>query len=182
MAALTSVLQCIPFFFRCGTFYPPGLGRAEAMVYAIEKINKNDSLLPNVTIGYDIRDFCQDPVIATGHGYEFALASTMNCQTVDCTSDYQCLCYVNSTSVNNQHLGKGYITTYPVAAIVGALTSRAAIPLANFLQSVQIPIIDSAATSEELSSSIYGSFFRTIPPDVNQAKAIADIIEHFDWR
>ncbi|XP_031575486.1 extracellular calcium-sensing receptor-like isoform X2 [Actinia tenebrosa] len=152
------------------------------MVYAIDKINKDDSILPNVTLGYDIRDFCQDPVIATGHGYEFAIASTMNCQLVHCYSDYHCYCHVNGSSVHNEHLGKNYSTTYPVAAIVGALTSRAAIPLANFLQSVQIPLIDSAATSEELSSSMYGSFFRTIPPDVNQAKAIADIIEHFGWR
>jgi metabotropic glutamate receptor 6/7/8 len=177
-----SIKHISVFSSRCGIFYPPGLGRVEAMVFAVEQINKNDSILQNITLGYDIRDFCQDPVTAAGYGYQFAIASNMDCETVKCTWDNQCVCYVNGSSVHEKHPGKDYSTTFPVAAIVGALTSSAAIPLANFLQAVRIPLIDSSATSEELSSSIFHSFFRTIPPDVNQAKAIADIIEHFNWR
>lgn len=156
--------------------YPQGLGRVEAMLYAIYKINNNTEILPHINLGYDIRDFCQDPVMATRHGYEFTIASKMDCKNIYCSRDYRCSC-ANGTIGENVTM-----TTKPVAAIVGALTSRAAIPLANFLEAVKMPLIDSAATSEELSSPLYNSFFRTIPSDVNQAKAIADIIDYFGWR
>ncbi|KXJ17883.1 Metabotropic glutamate receptor 8 [Exaiptasia diaphana] len=147
------------------------------MLYAIQQVNNNTNLLKGIKLGYDIRDFCQDPVRAAKHAWEFAIASKMaDCGNVSCSSDGQCQCQKTSNKNNS------YTMTKPVAAIVGALTSRAAIPLANFLQAVRIPLIDSAATSEELSSPLYDSFFRTIPSDVNQAKAIADIIDHFQWR
>ena len=121
------------------------------MLYAIQQVN--NKLLNGIELGYDIRDFCQDPVRAAKHGWEFAIASKMkDCGNVSCSSDGQCQCQ-KSNNNNNTY------TTKPVAAIVGALTSRAAIPLANFLQAVKIPLIDSAATSEELSSPLYNSFF-----------------------
>ena len=39
---------------RCNKFSGIGLGNAEAVMYVIESINKNSTLLPNVTIGYDL--------------------------------------------------------------------------------------------------------------------------------
>ena len=44
-----------------------------------------------------------------------------------------------------------------------------------------IPTISPFATSEELSSPYFNAFFRTIPPDGEQAKAMVDIIEHYRW-
>jgi hypothetical protein len=176
------ILTYVKFLFRCEIFYPPGLGQVEAIVYTIDEINKNDSILPNFTLGYDVRDFCLDTIIAAKHTYQFAIATNMNCKTVKCISDYQCICFFNESSVHEEVSGKNYSTNYPVVGVVGALLSRVAIPLANFFQAVKIPLIDWSATSEELSSSIYESFFRTVPSDVNQAKAFADIIDHFGWR
>lgn len=43
-------------------------------------------------------------------------------------------------------------------------------------------MISSFATSEELSSPYYSTFFRTIPPDDQQAKAMADLIDRFGWQ
>ena len=147
------------------------------MIYAIEEINKDNVLLPNVTLGYDIRDLCRSAIMTAKHAYQFAAASTINCKALRCIPNHKCICDVNKTSS-----GKNYSSTYPVIAIVGALPSRVAIPLANFLQAVQIPYVGAGATSEELSSSTYGSFYRTVPSDANQAKAVADIIDRFGWR
>ena len=43
---------------QCTELSTTGLGYAEATIFAIEKINNNSTILPNVTIGYDLRDYC----------------------------------------------------------------------------------------------------------------------------
>ena len=43
---------------QCMDFDLKGLGLAQAMIFAIEKINNDSIILPNLTLGYDIRDYC----------------------------------------------------------------------------------------------------------------------------
>ena len=43
-------------------------------------------------------------------------------------------------------------------------------------------MISQSATSEELSSPNFATFFRTIPPDGGIAKAMVDIIEYYGWK
>ncbi|RMX47530.1 hypothetical protein pdam_00002100, partial [Pocillopora damicornis] len=52
---------------KCGEFYAFGLGYIEAITFAIEHISNDTNLLPNVTLGFDIRDYCDTPVLAM-HG------------------------------------------------------------------------------------------------------------------
>ena len=56
---------------ECGDVFPPGLGHVQAMLFAIEKINQNQSLLPKLTLGYDIWDYCENAAMAMGHTYDF---------------------------------------------------------------------------------------------------------------
>ena len=37
----------------------------EAMLFAIDRINNDMNLLPNLTIGYDVRDSCNDEIIGS---------------------------------------------------------------------------------------------------------------------
>ena len=45
--------------------------QAEAAVFAIDMVNKNSSLLPNVSIGYDIRNYCDSRALAMQEAYDF---------------------------------------------------------------------------------------------------------------
>ncbi|XP_031575453.1 extracellular calcium-sensing receptor-like [Actinia tenebrosa] len=169
--------------YRChDKVSPQWLGHAEAILYAIEEINKDKLLLPNFTLGYDIRDICTSEINAARYAYQFATASTMNCKEVRCISNHSCFCIVNGSSVDKECLFKNYSTTSPVVAIVGKMSSGVAIPMANFLQAVRIPLMGTSATSEELSMPVYNNILRTIPSDINQARVFADFIERFGWR
>ena len=44
-----------------------GLERLEAMLFAIDRINNDTSLLPNLTIGYDVGDTCSEETIGIDH-------------------------------------------------------------------------------------------------------------------
>ena len=129
----------------CGELYTFGFQLVEDIILTVERINSNRDLLPNVTLGYDIRDYCSDPGLAMKHAY-WLLSNTSG----------------------------------PVRAIFGPPMSADAVLVASLLQVFSVPGI-TMATSDELSGPLYRSFFRSVPPDIQQAKAMADIIEHFNW-
>ncbi|XP_068686018.1 extracellular calcium-sensing receptor-like [Montipora foliosa] len=154
---------------HCGDFFPIGLGHVEAMIFAIEKINDDPKLLPNVTLGYDIRDYCEITAKAMKYTYDFArrndIAFSANIESAVCDNGW------NGTSNKDQ----------PIAAVVGPIDSGSAIVVGSLLQVAGIPVVSPSATSNELSSAQYRHFFRTAPPDDQQARAMADIIERFNW-
>ena len=51
---------------RCGEIYLRGLGRMQAMIFAIERINNGTSLLSYIFLGYDIRNKCENLSKAAG--------------------------------------------------------------------------------------------------------------------
>lgn len=149
-----------------GDFRSKFLSLAEAMVFAIDQINKDLKLLPNITLGYDISD-----------------TNLQNRQAMKSTLDYV---NVHKFSVINPALNESCTILpggqlYPVSSVVGTGTSRSSILVSNLLEVEDIPLISYAATSDELSSSAYPSFFRTVPPDRFQSKVMTDIAKYFNW-
>ncbi|KAK2847377.1 hypothetical protein Q5P01_010376 [Channa striata] len=57
----------------CQGFDPPGFRHAMTMAFAIDEINKNSNLLPNLTLGYSLYDNCATLVI--GFSAALSLAS-----------------------------------------------------------------------------------------------------------
>ena len=161
--------------YGCNKIFLPGVNRAEAALYAIEQINKDTNILPNKQLGYDIRDYCVDREKAMEHTYDFSthihlrqnIPGDVVNQNVTFSACMHCLSLKNSTK--------------PIAALVGPYGSRNALQVAGLLQVVNIPAISPSASSEELSWSFYRKFFRTVPSDGFQARAMADVIDHFSW-
>ena len=142
---------------ECGELHARGLDRALAMIFAIEKINNNSNLLPNITIGYDIRDYCEIISKATQITCDF----------------FQDKCLTNITQRKMEQKS--------VVALIGPGDSSAAIVIGGCLQMLNYSGISASATSPELSSYTYKHLYRTAPSDAFRAKAMADIIEHFNW-
>ena len=134
-----------------------GVEHVEAMMFAIDHINSDTELLPNISLGYDIRDTC--------HIYNVGLRETLDLITRGSRLDYQ-----------------GETGRLPTVGIVGPATSLVSIPSAGLGQLFEMPQVSYASSSPDLSDKErYGYFLRTIPPDTFQAQAIVDLLLHFNW-
>ncbi|EDO45773.1 predicted protein [Nematostella vectensis] len=150
---------------ECGELYLLGLGYIEAISYAIERINNSTELLPGLSLGLDVRDYCYNPRLAMQWAYNIVANNDHN----------------ELVQRNGVLSDKFTNLTDPVVAVIGTIESGSTGHIAGLFQVVNISIVSPFSTSEELSSPYFTSFARTIPPDGEQSKAMADIIDHFNW-
>ena len=142
---------------QCGEINLRGLGRMQAMIFAIERINNDTSLLSNISLGYDIRDYCENLSKAAGLVYKlFTVDSCVNLSQ-------------NATRKN------------AIISLIGPTESSTALFIGGFLRMLNVSSISGSATSAELSSLTYDHFFRTVPSDTFLAKAMVDLVTHFNW-
>ena len=140
---------------QCGEVRAPSVERTEAMVFAIHQINRDPYLLPGVNLTFDIRETCFTTNVALEKAIEYVQNSDESC--------------------TNQ-------TTLAVSGVVGAAGSSVSESVAGLFRLFQLPQISYASTADILSDkSRFDYFFRTVPSDSLQARAMADIIAHFNW-
>ena len=135
---------------RCNELFTMGLGHAEAMIFAIDRVNKDPNLLPNVTVGYDIRNYCMDRQKAMEHTYHFSTDLHLLRQSdgdLTYQNDTLSACYVTCSACMHC-LKSNDNSTIPIAAIVGPYGSRNSLQVAGLLQVVNIPAISPSASSE----------------------------------
>ncbi|XP_047123687.1 extracellular calcium-sensing receptor isoform X1 [Hydra vulgaris] len=69
-----------------------------------------------------------------------------------------------------------------LVGVVGPDSSSLSVAVSTMLLSDYVPQVSYSSTSISLSQRfVYRNFFRTVPSDVYQAKALMDLIEHFQW-
>uniref|UniRef100_A0A1A7XI12 Glutamate receptor, metabotropic 4 n=1 Tax=Iconisemion striatum TaxID=60296 RepID=A0A1A7XI12_9TELE len=144
-----------------------GIHRLEAMLFALDRINNDNHLLPNITLGARILDTCSRDT----HALEQSLTFVQALIEKDGT-DVKCLG------------GGAPIITKPerVVGVIGASSSSVSIMVANILRLFKIPQVSYASTAPELSDNTrYDFFSRVVPPDTYQAQAMVDIVKHMRW-
>ena len=144
---------------KCGVITKE-VAQAQAMIFATDKINNDPNLLPNISLGYDIRDYCESITKATQITYELF------------KDTYTCNCYKNTTLRN--------IRKSSTVALIGPTFSSTALVLGGILQMLNVKAISGTTTSPELSSYTYKHLHRSVPSDTYLSKAVADIIHHFN--
>ena len=147
------------------------LANAEAMIYAIEQVNKNPYLLSDIRLGYRIFDTCGIPARANSMAFTFVVNNALNKRIEE----------ANTTQEQFNDFLRVNVSKRPIALVIGPVDSASSVVVANTLQVGNLPLISPSATSDELGKSHFRAFFRTVPPDSQQAKAISDIIEYFNW-
>ncbi|XP_042631806.1 LOW QUALITY PROTEIN: extracellular calcium-sensing receptor-like [Cyprinus carpio] len=146
-----------PQFLSCSSVNLRDFRLAQIMIFAIEEINKSESLLPNVSIGYRLYDTCSSRMssmsatVGLMNGLEIEAGDTCSGQS-------------------------------PIHAIIGETESSATVILSRTTGPFKIPVISHAASCECLSNrKDYPSFFRTISSDYHQGRALAYIVKHLGW-
>ena len=142
---------------RCGELHLRELGRMQAMIFAIERINNDTSLLSNISLGYDIRDYCGNLSKAARLVYKLLTVDT-------CVNVCQ-----NATRKK------------AIISLIGPYESSTALFIGGILRMLNFSSISGSATSAELSSLAYDHLFRTAPSDQFLAKAMVDLVTHFNW-
>uniref|UniRef100_A0A8C8EYB2 Olfactory receptor C family, v1 n=1 Tax=Oncorhynchus tshawytscha TaxID=74940 RepID=A0A8C8EYB2_ONCTS len=131
---------------------------AQTMRLAVEEINQSEQLLPNHTLGYKIFDSCATPVTALR----------------------AVLAVLNGHSEEQSPMCSG---ASPLIAMVGESGSSQSIVLSRTLQPFRIPMISYFSTCSCLSDrKEYPTFFRVVPNDDYQVKAIASLLQRFGWK
>uniref|UniRef100_A0A8C4S0N9 Extracellular calcium-sensing receptor-like n=1 Tax=Erpetoichthys calabaricus TaxID=27687 RepID=A0A8C4S0N9_ERPCA len=130
---------------------------AETMIFAIEQINNRTDILPNVSLGYKIYDSCGavslaiKAAMALISGAGEAQSSTLSC-----------------SQQSNIH------------TIIGESASSPTIGISTLV--VLFSQISHFATCACLSNrKEFPTFFRTIPSDYYQSRALAQLVKHFGW-
>ncbi|KAK2145674.1 hypothetical protein LSH36_664g01035 [Paralvinella palmiformis] len=127
----------------------------EALRYAIDLVNRNQSILPGLTLGLVVLDDCATSVTALGQALHFMP--------------------IHSTA-------REEFDFYPVIGVIGSESSPASVMIANVLGMFGIPQISPTASSDLLSDKErFPYFLRMVPPDRYQVHSIIDLIQHFNW-
>ncbi|KAF7698812.1 hypothetical protein HF521_003554 [Silurus meridionalis] len=129
---------------------------AQIMTFAVEEINRSNTLLPNISVGYKIFDPCLSRLLSI----KAAIA------------------FINGQDITNKTCHEQTV----VQAILGESESTATIALTKTTEPFKIPVISHSATCECLSNrKEYPYFFRTIASDYYQSRALAYMVKHFGW-
>lgn len=159
---------------KCGEIREQyGIQRVEAMFHTLDKINADPVLLPNITLGSEIRDSCWHSSVALEQSIEFIRDSLISIRD---DRDGGTRCISDSQTQPQSRVKK------PIAGVIGPGSSSVAIQVQNLLQLFDIPQIAYSATSIDLSDkTLYKYFLRVVPSDTLQARAMLDIVKRYNW-
>nr|XP_055031057.1 extracellular calcium-sensing receptor-like [Misgurnus anguillicaudatus] len=126
----------------------------QTMIFAIEQINRDNRLLPNITLGYKIYDSCSTHF----HALRTALALMSG-----------------HDSENPGCRGK-------VPVVIGDGGSTLSLVVARFLGVFHVPQVSYFSSCACLSNKLeFPAFLRTMPSDFFQVDALAQLVQHFGW-
>ncbi|TKS82961.1 Metabotropic glutamate receptor 5 [Collichthys lucidus] len=157
---------------KCGAVREQyGIQRVEAMMHTLDRINADPTILPNITLGCEIRDSCWHSAVALEQSIEFIRDTLVSNEEEE--SQGRCTAEAGSLLLQAKK---------PIVGLIGPGSSSVAIQVQNLLQLFNIPQIAYSATSMDLSDkSLYKYFMRVVPSDMQQARAMVDIIKRYSW-
>ncbi|XP_054461874.1 extracellular calcium-sensing receptor-like [Anoplopoma fimbria] len=145
------------------------------MVFAVEEINRNSSLLPGVKLGYRIMDSC-DHV----HTSLRALLSLVSPPKA-VMSEENVTGEILDSSTKSQAL-PSCLSDSSVSAVIGLASSSPTRAVAHTLGPFNLPLVSYFATCSCLTDKyMYPSFLRTVPSDLFQVRGLVQLVTFLGW-
>uniref|UniRef100_A0A8D3BB95 Metabotropic glutamate receptor 5 n=1 Tax=Scophthalmus maximus TaxID=52904 RepID=A0A8D3BB95_SCOMX len=159
---------------KCGAVREQyGIQRVEAMMATLDRINNDPQILPNITLGCEIRDSCWHSAVALEQSIEFIRDSLVSSDEAEEWGATMKCADPSATPMRGKK---------PIVGLIGPGSSSVAIQVQNLLQLFNIPQIAYSATSMDLSDkSLFKYFMRVVPSDAQQARAMVDIVKRYSW-
>ncbi|XP_069823875.1 vomeronasal type-2 receptor 26-like [Dendropsophus ebraccatus] len=128
------------------------------LFYSVDEINKDPSILPNLTMGYHIYDSCADPRKAIRSILQILSGPGHIVPNYSCTRKKK------------------------VVGFIGDHFSLTTLPITQFLGIYPYTQISYGATDTLLGDRrLFPSFFRTVPDDYTSYSVISDFLRSFGW-
>ncbi|TNN46985.1 Extracellular calcium-sensing receptor [Liparis tanakae] len=125
---------------------------ARTLIFTVEEINRDNKLLPGVSLGYKLYNGCGSENLLRA-----ALEAVNGEDSMDCSSQIQ--------------------------ALIGHSSSGVSQDINTIISPLSVPQVSYFSTCACLSDRAkYPTFFRTIPSDYFQAKALAALVKRFGWQ
>ncbi|CAL9684081.1 unnamed protein product [Knipowitschia caucasica] len=163
------VIACTGFDFRAFRWMM-------TMVFAVEEINGDLSLLPGVKLGYRIMDSCDH--VHTSLQAVFSLLSQTNEKTMENVDVSQRIFGGGGASEGSAPCLAGS----PVSAVIGLASSSPTRAVAHTVGPFDIPLVSYFATCTCLTNKkVFPSFLRTVPSDLFQVRGLVQLVTFFGW-
>ncbi|XP_029442967.1 vomeronasal type-2 receptor 26-like [Rhinatrema bivittatum] len=129
-----------------------------AFYFAIQEINQNSEILPNITLGFHIADSCTSAFLS--------LCSTLTILSgeMDPVPGFSC-----------HHQGQ-------VAGFIGSHSSMISHVIATLTGIYRYPQISYGSMDQLFNDRVeFPSFYRTVPNDYSQFQGLIQLLNHFRW-
>ncbi|XP_075180938.1 vomeronasal type-2 receptor 26-like [Anomaloglossus baeobatrachus] len=154
----TIELQMVPISKQCHIASPRFLRHFLAVDFAIEEINKNINILPNISLGYDIFDSCFYEETAVEGAMKVLSGGTTLYPNYDCRK-------------NNK-----------VVAFIGHLLSSSSQVIANLFNIYGYSQVSYGATDPIFRDRMrFPFFFRTVPNKQVKNRVLVKLLKHYGW-
>ncbi|ELU10064.1 hypothetical protein CAPTEDRAFT_32869, partial [Capitella teleta] len=136
------------------------LQSCEKAKFALDEVNANPHVLPNISLGMVCVDTCSSSQTALGRSMYLVEDHSRDCETTD---------------------DDGFVN-HKIVGALGPTYSSVAVSISGFFSLYSIPILGTYATADELSNKEKHEYFlRLVPPDRFQAQLIVDVLQAFNW-
>ena len=150
-----------------------GIIQAEVLMKTIDDINKDQDILRDVKLGFEILD--------TGGSDQSTTDHTLN--IIKDELNAKDLSEAIENERNLDQFDKCWIKPKtPISVLIGPDTSSAALNVQRLLSLIEIPQVGFAATSLMLDDNHVNPYFlRVVPSQSFQMKALVDMLKYFNW-
>ncbi|KAM9359508.1 extracellular calcium-sensing receptor-like [Symphorus nematophorus] len=149
----------------------------QTMTFAIKEINQRSDLLPQLKLGFHIRDSCDDIPVSLRASLLLVNGQPERSSRSDSVNREK-----GPESNSGSNLGCVAIQRTVSPVIIGDAASGVSMALLRSLGSFHIPLVSYFASCSCLSNQReFPTFMRTMPSDAFQIRALARLVSYFGW-